>query len=93
MVVRGAPLIGVTGAYGLAFSIKDDASDDNLKKNRKFLESARPTAVNLKWALDRIYKKIYNLNVENRFISALKEAQLIEISFLLADHQHYGDFL
>ena len=32
MVVRGAPLIGVTGAYGLAFSIKDDASDANLKK-------------------------------------------------------------
>ena len=34
--------------------------------------------MNLKWALDRIYKKIHNLNVENRFISALKEAQLIE---------------
>ena len=78
MVVRGAPLIGVTGAYGLAFSIKCDARDANLKKNREYLESARPTAVNLKWALDRIYKKIHNLNVENRFISALKEAQLIE---------------
>ena len=78
MVVRGAPLIGVTGAYGLAFSIKRDASEANIKKNKKYLESARPTAVNLKWALDRVYKKIHNIDLENRFIAALKEAQLIE---------------
>ena len=78
MVVRGAPLIGVTGAYGLAFSIKGDASEANIKKNRKYLESSRPTAVNLKWALDRICKKIHNIDLENRFTTALKEAQLIE---------------
>ncbi len=78
MVVRGAPLIGVTGAYGLAFSIKSDASDANLNKNKILLESSRPTAVNLKWALDRVFKKIHNLKKEDRFFAALKEAQIIE---------------
>jgi methylthioribose-1-phosphate isomerase len=53
MVVRGAPLIGATGAYGLAMALDRDASDDGLARARAALLAARPTAVNLRWALDR----------------------------------------
>ena len=52
MVVRGAPLIGVTGAYGLAMALHDDPSDDNLAAAFAALNAARPTAVNLRWALE-----------------------------------------
>ena len=47
MWVRGAPLIGVTAAYGMAIAMAEDPSDSNLQKAGKFLNSARPTAVNL----------------------------------------------
>ena len=47
MIVRGAPLIGVTGGYGLALAIKEDPSDKNLIESSNFLKTARPTAVNL----------------------------------------------
>ncbi len=77
MIVRGAPLIGVTGAYGLALSIKDDQSDSNLENNFYLLKSARPTAVNLSWALERVYKKIIKCKLEQRFEEAIKEANLI----------------
>ena len=58
MTVRGAPLIGVTGGYGLALGIKEDSSDKNLINCSNYLKSARPTAVNLSWAIDRIYNKV-----------------------------------
>ena len=51
MVVRGAPLIGVTNLK-LTLAIKDP-SDENIKRNFNFLNSARPTAVNLSWALEK----------------------------------------
>src|ERR671912_32548 len=54
MAVRGAPLIGVAGAYGLALAMRDDASDANLNATHGRLNAARPTAVNLRWALDRM---------------------------------------
>ena len=54
MAVRGAPLIGVAGAYGLALAMRDDASDANLSFAHQRLNAARPTAVNLRWALDRM---------------------------------------
>ena len=47
MWVRGAPLIGVTAAYGMAIAMAEDPSQDNLQKAGKFLNTARPTAVNL----------------------------------------------
>ena len=53
MVVRGAPLIGVTGAYGLWLAMKEDPSDASLARAREALVGARPTAVNLAWAVDR----------------------------------------
>ena len=54
MTVRGAPLIGVAGAYGLALAMRDDASDVQLAIGHERLSAARPTAVNLRWALDRM---------------------------------------
>ena len=52
MLVRGAPLIGATAAYGMALAMREDASDAGLKRAYETLIVARPTAINLKWALD-----------------------------------------
>ena len=54
MVVRGAPLIGVTGAYGLMLALQADPSDAALAAAHALLLETRPTAVNLQWALDRV---------------------------------------
>jgi methylthioribose-1-phosphate isomerase len=54
MTVRGAPLIGVTGAYGLALQARRDASEAALQQAAASLKSARPTAVNLAWAVDSL---------------------------------------
>jgi methylthioribose-1-phosphate isomerase len=54
MKVRGAPLIGVTAAFGLALGMRADASDAALDAGARRLASARPTAVNLKWAVQRL---------------------------------------
>ncbi len=54
MQVRGAPLIGVTAAYGLALAMRADPSDDHLDTACATLFATRPTAVNLRWALDRM---------------------------------------
>lgn len=64
MIVRGAPAIGVTAAYGIYFGIKEAPEDsfDNfykfVKQQADYLNSSRPTAVNLSWALNRMLKKI-----------------------------------
>lgn len=54
MLVRGAPLIGATAAYGLALALRDDASDDGAAHACRVLAATRPTAINLRWALDRL---------------------------------------
>jgi methylthioribose-1-phosphate isomerase len=54
MWVRGAPLIGAVGAYGLAMALDHDATDAALGKAHAALDATRPTAVNLRWALDRV---------------------------------------
>ncbi len=54
MVVRGAPLIGVTAAYGVALAMREDACDANLERAIETLRATRPTAVNLRWALERM---------------------------------------
>ena len=79
MVVRGAPLIGVTGAYGFALAVNEDPSDLALKKSFDLLKSARPTAVNLEWGLKRILSKIKNINENDRFRLAIEEAKKIEL--------------
>src|SRR5215469_15205203 len=52
MLVRGAPLIGATAAYGMALAMHEDASDAGIEAAYKMLIATRPTAINLKWALD-----------------------------------------
>ena len=54
MLVRGAPLIGATAAYGMALAMRADASDAALDRAYKTLIATRPTAINLKWALDEM---------------------------------------
>ena len=58
MWVRGAPLIGATAAYGLAMQATRDASDAALKATAVHLQSARPTAVNLAWAVQRVLHRV-----------------------------------
>lgn len=53
MLVRGAPLVGATAAYGIALAMREDSSDANLQEAAKVLFAARPTAVNLGWALEQ----------------------------------------
>jgi methylthioribose-1-phosphate isomerase len=54
MWVRGAPLIGATAAYGLCLALREDPSDASLERNLALLLASRPTAVNLRWALERL---------------------------------------
>jgi methylthioribose-1-phosphate isomerase len=54
MWVRGAPLIGATAAYGLCLALREDPSDASLERNLTLLLASRPTAVNLRWALERL---------------------------------------
>jgi methylthioribose-1-phosphate isomerase len=54
MRVRGAPLIGAAAAYGLALALRADSGDESLARADRALAAARPTAVNLRWALDRM---------------------------------------
>tara|TARA_Y100001968_G_C19453982_1_gene770862 strand:- start:14173 stop:15270 length:1098 start_codon:yes stop_codon:yes gene_type:complete len=77
MSVRGAPLIGVTGAYGLMLALQEDASDKNLEKAFEKLISTRPTAINLSWALNRVKAIVKPLPPKLRANAAKKEAQLI----------------
>jgi methylthioribose-1-phosphate isomerase len=70
MWVRGAPLIGVTAAYGLALAARQDAGDVGLKAAAKMLAASRPTAVNLAWALERVMAALKRLPVEDRAAKA-----------------------
>jgi len=74
MVVRGAPLIGVTGAYGLALAISHDPSDASLQEAYHTLLETRPTAVNLRWGLDRLRNLLTALPLEERAAAAYREA-------------------
>jgi methylthioribose-1-phosphate isomerase len=77
MNTRGAPLIGVVGAYGLALAVRKDASDDHIQKMVEMLSETRPTAINLKWALWRMRGALLNQPREQRAALAWKEAALI----------------
>ncbi|MFL2897650.1 MAG: S-methyl-5-thioribose-1-phosphate isomerase [Candidatus Pelagibacter sp.] len=77
MEVRGAPLIGATAAYGLVLSIIENNDQTFLKKSAEDLINSRPTAINLKWAVDRMMKKLLGVNSEEVFEIALNEAKKI----------------
>ncbi len=77
MEVRGAPLIGATAAYGIALAIKENNDPDFIKKSSDNLIQSRPTAINLKWAVDRMIKKLSGINRDEILDIALKEAKEI----------------
>ena len=77
MVVRGAPLIGVTGAYGLMLALQHDPSDGALAAAFEQLNATRPTAVNLRWALERVRDRVAPLPETERAAAARAEAGAI----------------
>lgn len=72
MHVRGAPLIGVTAAFGIAKSIHHDPSDASLQNAYDHLLATRPTAVNLRWAIDLVSSHIKDLDQKTRYQAALQ---------------------
>ena len=74
MWVRGAPLIGATAAYGVALQCNRDAGDTALQETLQWLADARPTAVNLAWALQRMRLRLLPLPVAERAAAAWAEA-------------------
>ena len=70
MQVRGAPLIGVTAAYGMALAMRSDASDGNIQHAYDFLRATRPTAVNLRWALTEMVELLAPLAPNDRVEAA-----------------------
>ena len=77
MEVRGAPLIGGTAAYGMVLAIQENNDPDFIKKSSEELIESRPTAINLKWAVDRMMKKLSGINSDQILDIALKEAKEI----------------
>ena len=74
MVIRGAPLIGATAAYGLCLALREDASDDGLERAYAMLIATRPTAINLKWALDEMIAAVRNRPRAERPAAAYRRA-------------------
>ncbi len=74
MLVRGAPLIGATAAYGMALAMREDASDAAMARAYAMLHSTRPTAINLKWALEEMAKALKPLGSQARADAAYQRA-------------------
>jgi methylthioribose-1-phosphate isomerase len=72
MIVRGAPLIGATGAYGMALALKADAATAALEEARRRLVATRPTAVTLRWAVDEVVAAVAPLPVGERAAAAFR---------------------
>ena len=77
MEVRGAPLIGATAAYGIVLAIQESNDLGFIKESSNELIQSRPTAINLKWAVDRMMKKLTGINNNQILDIALKEAKEI----------------
>ena len=89
MEVRGAPLIGATAAYGLVLAIIENNDQSFLKKSAKNLIISRPTAINLKWAVDRMMKKLLGVNNDKILEIAMNEAEGI-CEFKSASYDQYS---
>src|SRR5438309_6721480 len=74
MQVRGAPLIGAAAAYGVALAMAEDPSEKGLDRAVESLAATRPTAVNLRWALDGMRRHLSELSAEQRFAAAIARA-------------------
>src|SRR5580658_1205146 len=77
MRIRGAPLIGATAAYGMCLALRADASDDGLERAYATLLATRPTAINLRWALDEIMAAVRNRPRDERVAVAYARAAAI----------------
>ena len=91
MLVRGAPLVGATAAYGFALAMVDDASDGAMASATETLFAARPTAVNLGWALERMNTELEPLPPSKRAAAAFGIADAIcdedvELCSAIGDH-------
>ncbi len=91
MLVRGAPLIGATAAYGMALAMHADPSDVALERAYDRLLSTRPTAVNLRWALDEMTKLLQPLGANARQAAAYARAaeicdEDVDICSAIGDH-------
>ena len=91
MRVRGAPLIGATAAYGMALAMAENPSSDNMDKAWEFLDKTRPTAINLRWALNRCRDALRPVAEADRAAAALALAHEIadedvEINRMIGEH-------
>ena len=77
MQIRGAPLIGAVAAYGLALALREDPSTDALERAAARLAATRPTAVNLRWALNRMLPRLRHTTAKQRAAAAYAEAAAI----------------
>jgi methylthioribose-1-phosphate isomerase len=77
MQVRGAPLIGAVAAYGLCLAVRADPGTASLEAAAKLLAATRPTAVNLRWATERMLTRLRNTAAHDRSRVAYAEAALI----------------
>ena len=78
LAIRGAPLIGVAAAYGVAVELARSPGPDSLLRACGVLRDARPTAVNLAWAVDRVAGAVAGLNPSEQAVGALREARAID---------------
>lgn len=86
MQVRGAPLIGVTAAYGMALALRDNASDTGLESAAQTLIATRPTAVNLRWAVEQMLQCVRPLPFAARFEAAWNKAAELAEADVAANH-------
>ena len=96
MLVRGAPLIGATAAYGMALAMRRDPSDTGLDAAYEVLLATRPTAVNLRWALDDLRRRLVPLGIADRAEVAYDRAAAIcdeDVAICAAIGDHGLDLL
>ena len=77
MQVRGAPVIGAVAAYGMALAVREDSGTDAMERAAILLNATRPTAVNLRWATERMLTRLRNTVPAERARAAYAEAALI----------------
>lgn len=92
MQVRGAPLIGATAAFGMAFAMREDASDVGLAQAAAVLAATRPTAVNLHWAIAKLVDVLNSLSPDQRPVAGWDAAVAIAAEDAAANAQigQYG---
>ena len=91
MLVRGAPLIGATAAYGIALALREDPSNSSLEQACETLAATRPTAINLRWAIDRMSDHLKMVRTSERADQAFQCAEHIcdedvEINRKIGEH-------